>query len=477
MLPEEFLKRMEEMLKEEYPAFLAEYEKEHMHALRVNPLKTDVGGFLRRSPFALKPVPWASAGYYYGSGDAPGKHPYHEAGVYYIQEPSAMAPAEYLMQPFTDAGIAMEEERILDLCAAPGGKSTQIAAAMRGRGLLVSNEIHPARAKILSENMERMGITNALVTNESPQRLAEHSGRSFTRILVDAPCSGEGMFRKNDAACGEWSREQVEACAARQDEILACAASMLLSGGRLVYSTCTFAPQENEGTIQRFLKQHPDFYIEHAEKYEGMSDGVPAWGGEREAEERLSDTIRLWPHRIAGEGHYLAVLRREGSLSDMPGGCFRVQPGIRQREARQPGGGFAGYLAFAAEYLAGSHAAAENPERCLFFGDQLYLMPDQMPRIAGLKVLRPGLHLGTVKKNRFEPSHALAHVLTGSDVRFAKELPSDGDQIRRYLAGEAVACDGPKGWTLVLTDGYSLGWGKVSGGILKNHYPKGLRIV
>ena len=269
MLPEQFCVRMKEMLGEEYAAFYASYDLPKYQALRINPLKTERDTFLQQAPFSLNRVPWTTNGYYYSGNDHPGRHPYHEAGVYYIQEPSAMAPAEYLM--------AEPGERILDLCAAPGGKSTQIACSMQGEGLIVCNEIHPARAKILSENIERMGVCNALVTNETPQKLSDNFREYFDRILVDAPCSGEGMFRKNEDACDEWSPENVENCAARQAEILDCAAEMLKPGGRLVYSTCTFAPAENEGSISRFLERHPEFSILPVEKKDGMMPGVPAW--------------------------------------------------------------------------------------------------------------------------------------------------------------------------------------------------------
>ncbi|MCI8391450.1 MAG: RNA methyltransferase [Roseburia sp.] len=506
MIPQEFLVRMEAMLKEEYPAFLAQYERERARALRVNTLKTDPKRFADTALFALRPVPWAAAGYYYDGGDLPGQHPYHEAGVYYIQEPSAMAPAEYLMQepsgqelsgsltqepsgqepseslmqePAEGTPRAADAERILDLCAAPGGKSTQIAAAMKGRGILVCNEIHPARAKILSENTERMGIRNAVVTNETPKRLAEHFGAYFTRILVDAPCSGEGMFRKNETACEEWSAGHVAMCAARQDEILDEAAVMLKPGGRLVYSTCTFAPEENEGSVRRFLLRHPDFFVEPAARREGMAEGVPAWGGEGEQGAELAKTIRLWPHRLNGEGHYLAVLRKKGVISDGAGRDARCgrQPGMSRKEAERPGGALDAYRAFSEADLTGVCAVRTVlPERCLLFGGQFYLMPEGMPRIAGLKVLRPGFHLGTVKKNRFEPSHALALALNPKEARSVADLSPDDKRVRAYLAGETFPWDGPKGWTLVAVDGYSLGWGKVSGGILKNHYPKGLRI-
>ena len=335
MLPQEFLERMENMLGEEYPAFLKSYDIARYQALRLNPQKGDDVSFLNRGVFSLERVPWEEHGYYYTAQDTPGKHPYHEAGVYYIQEPSAMAPAAYLTRQM--AGGA--GERILDLCAAPGGKSTQIAAAMAGRGILISNEIHPARAKILSENIERMGIANAVVTNETPQRLAEHFSEYFTRIMVDAPCSGEGMFRKNEEACEQWSTQNVELCAHRQDEILDCAASMLAGGGRLVYSTCTFAPAEDEGSIGRFLKRHPEFYVEEVPLAEGMSHGL----GE------LSATIRLWPHKLRGEGHYVAVLRKEGTLADSGSGLLKngYENGITAGDSKSAAAGIPEYLAFA----------------------------------------------------------------------------------------------------------------------------------
>ena len=270
MLPQEFTERMKEMLGAEYDEFLASYDLPKYQSLRVNMLKGTKEAFLEKETFSLTEIPWAENGYYYEAEDAPGKHPYHEAGVYYIQEPSAMAPVAYLE--------AKPGERILDLCAAPGGKSTQIASYMKGEGLLICNEIHPARAKILSENIERMGIRNAMVTNETPARLADVFEGYFDRILVDAPCSGEGMFRKNEDACGEWSLENVEICGNRQDEILDCAASMLKPGGRIVFSTCTFAPIENEGSIVRMLNRHPEFHVVEVPMCEGMSCTIYPFG-------------------------------------------------------------------------------------------------------------------------------------------------------------------------------------------------------
>ena len=450
MLPQEFLDRMKQMLGEEYPQFEQSYEQEKHRALRMNSHKGEQQQLRTQMPFDLTPVPWSEYGYYYGNEERPGKHPYHEAGVYYIQEPSAMAPASYL--------DARPGEYILDLCAAPGGKSTQIAAAMQGQGLLVSNEIDPARAKILSENMERMGVTNALVTNETPQNLAEKFSGFFDRIMVDAPCSGEGMFRKNEDASDEWSLENVRICAKRQDEILACADAMLRPGGRIVYSTCTFAPDENEGSISRFLKLHPHYQIVPVQKTEGMAEGISKWV--TDPAERLEHTIRLWPHKLHGEGHYLAVLQKAGDLTRS---LSASEPGIAEKECKE-------YLVFRDEYIR-----TKLEGKLLKFGEQLYLAPQETPSLKGIKVLRPGLHLGTLKKNRFEPSHALALALRSQDVKYTVDLSSNDGTIYDYLNGQTFSLEGDKGWYLITVDGYSVGWGKLAGTIMKNHYPKGLR--
>lgn len=463
-LPQDFMIRMQGMLGEAYPAFLRSYEKEKVQALRVNTLKDTREVFLQRMPFAdLRAVPWEENGFYFSNSDseiAPGKHPFHEAGVYYIQEPSAMAPAVYL--------DAQPGEIVLDLCAAPGGKTTQIASNMKNEGLLVCNEIHPTRVKILSENVERMGICNALVTNETPQRLTELFGTYFDRILVDAPCSGEGMFRKNEEACSAWSLENVQLCADRQDEILDCADNMLRPGGRLVYSTCTFAPDENEGSIARFLERHPEYQILEVHKYDGMAAGVPLWGHSNI--EALAHTMRLYPHLINGEGHYIAVLQKQGEVQNdyqnFP--ATGLQKGISIKEAKE-------FLQFQQETLQ-IDLTKEAQDCLLKFGDQLYLMPQKIPSIKGLKVLRAGLHLGTLKKNRFEPSHALALALKKSDVRRTVELETV-EVAKAYLGGMTLNYSGEKGWYLITFQGYSIGWGKLAGQIMKNHYPKGLRKV
>lgn len=451
MLPEAFTHRMQEMLKEEYPGFIQSYEEPMTQALRLNPLKGESGRFLELSPFLLTPVIWEKDGYYYGTEDKPGKHPYHEAGVYYIQEASAMLPANLLE--------AQPGERILDLCGAPGGKSTRIGAAMAGKGVLICNEIHSVRAKSLSENIERMGIANAIVVNHSPDELAKRFHEYFHRILVDAPCSGEGMFRKNPEACKEWSTENVHMCAARQDEILDQAAGMLLPGGRLVYSTCTFAPEENEGTVSRFLQKHPEFSVVRTLPPAGMDGGHPEWTDHPAA--GIEHTIRLWPHRLKGEGHFAAVLQKAGALPDSGVISQDGEKGLSQKELGE-------YEAFRQEYIR-----KELKGAIIRFGEQLYLLPEGAPGLKGLKVLRPGLHLGTLKKKRFEPSHALALALRPGEAARVVELGSR-ELAERYISGQTFETEA-SGWCLICLNGYSLGWGKASAGVMKNHYPKGLR--
>lgn len=522
---------MKELFSEkEYEEFLESFdlEDDRSHALRLNMVKTfkrdeDVTKALLQKALGrdddLTRVPWENSGFYYEEASAPGKHPYHEAGLYYIQEPSAMAPVHFLDPKPGD--------RVLDLCAAPGGKSTQIADALKGEGLLVTNEINRDRAKILSLNIERMGIANALVLNEDSGHLSEVFEGYFDKILVDAPCSGEGMFRKNANAADEWSPDNVEFCAKRQMEILDNAARMLLPGGRLVYSTCTFSPKENEQNVYRFLTTHPDFHTEKVELVGGMEHGRPEWvktgklvstcagdvdydaaGAAVDASilAEVCNSVRLWPHRVDGEGHFLCVFRRDGNANT--DGMKNYVPGGRNPKARKEA--LKPLKEFLEETLncsgKGCVDVADSSMYVLTggrrltglvttFGDQLYLCPEDMPGIKGLKVMRPGLHLGTVKKDRFEPSHALALYLGAGDVKLHFDLPSDSDEIQQFLNGQTlrvssigsgkgqvsgegdrIALSGKKGWCLITTDGYSIGWTKLAGGMLKNHYPKGLRI-
>lgn len=331
-------------------------------------------------------------------------------------------------------------ERICDLCAAPGGKSTQIAGRLMGQGFLLCNEIEPKRAKILSRNIERLGIGNALVTNEHPANLAKKLPGYFHRVLIDAPCSGEGMFRKEAAAVTDWSEETVTMCANRQRQILHSGAQLVRPGGRLVYSTCTFAPEENEETIAAFLQEHEDFYRE---------DVIAPWFDRAD-----TGTFRLLPHKLKGEGHFAAVLRRRGD-EEVP------QP------SRKPEQLPAEWLSFAKSLnIRLPHGQP------LTFGQNLYWIPQDMPDLQGLKVVRPGLELGIVKKGRFEPAHALALWLT--ECANTVSFPWDSAEIKAYLHGDVIPCT-QKGWCLVRVDDYPLGWGKGDSLVLKNHYPKGLR--
>ena len=428
MLPELFLQRMSTQLGEEYEAFLQSLQRPRAVALRMNPLK----GELPALPFVAEPVPWEPLGYYYAPEARPGLHVFHEAGVYYLQEASAMAPVA-LLEP-------QPGEKICDLCAAPGGKSTQIAGRLSGRGMLLCNEVSPKRAKILSRNIERLGVANAVVTNETPAVLAQRFPAFFDRVLVDAPCSGEGMFRKEEAAITDWSPETVQMCARRQGEILDCAAKMVKPGGRLVYSTCTFAPQEDEEAVEAFLENHPEFVPEPVEAPWFQESGPAMY--------------RMWPHKLLGEGHFAAVLRRMGQPEDSPA------PPPGEKLPRQW------------EDFAKALDICLPEGRGLRFGETLYWAPAGMPDVTKLCVLRAGLELGTVKKDRFEPAHALALWL--KDCRCQVSFPAKSDEIKAYLHGEVLPCR-EKGWCLVKAGSYSLGWGKADGSQLKNHYPKGLR--
>lgn len=542
---------MKEMLKEEYGDFAACYGNDHAHSLRINPLKgtkeqyDQSSVFKEREPLKEQ-VAWEENGFYYENSLQPGKHPFHEAGVYYIQEASAMAPAaicKWAEPNFVNSADAKKNgtgndteeqrkeknsddfrffgERILDLCAAPGGKSTQMAAAMAGRGILFSNEIHPARAKILSENIERMGIVNDIVLNHDPKVLAERFPSCFHRILVDAPCSGEGMFRKNEEAVNQWSSENVKLCAKRQEEILECAYTMLMSGGILVYSTCTFAPEEDEEMIAHFLTEHPDMKLLPIPLAGGMEPGLmmseslmkllqnqeqseknTTYDTEERIRKELQKTVRLWPHKVKGEGHFAALLQKEGAACLMMndremnrnsdsnrGEGFSVmwnssrsqdkegeKTGKHKRKGNMKDSSFqaiAAFEQFEAQTLNPSWREGKEGASYLTFGDQLYLVPEGTPELHGLKVLRPGLHLGTFKKDRFEPSHALALSLKSKDVKDAIDLSVE--DALKYIEGYTFPAEKRKGWCLVTVEGYSLGFGKAAGGSLKNHYPKGLR--
>ena len=428
MLPELFLERMKLQLGAEYEDFMKSLERPRAVALRFNPLK----GGQPALPFVEDPVPWEPDGFYYDPDSRPGLHVFHEAGVYYLQEASAMSPVA-LLDP-------QPGEWVCDLCAAPGGKTTQIAGRMRGEGFLLCNEINPKRSKILARNIERMAVANSLVTNEHPAVLAQRFPGCFDRVLIDAPCSGEGMFRKEEAAVTDWSPETVLMCARRQAEILDSGARLVRPGGRLVYSTCTFAPEEDEMAVAEFLESHPDFEAETIE----TPWFVPVENGGH----------RMWPHKLLGEGHFAAVLRKK----DGEEGEYTPVTGIKAPKE---------WVSFAKELGIRLPAG-----KLLMFRQNLCWVPEDYPDFARLKVERIGLELGTVKKDRFEPAHALALWL--KECANLQNYPSDSPEMEKYIHGDVVVSQ-KRGWCLVMADGYSIGWGKGDGNVLKNHYPKGLR--
>ena len=445
-MPTEYFEQRERaLLGPRYEQLYAAPQEAAERGVTVSALRAMPEQFAQKADFPLEVSPFCKAAFVVHAPEfKPGRHPYHHAGVFYSQEPSASSAAPLLgVQP----GM-----RVLDLCAAPGGKSSQLAAALGGQGLLVSNEFVAARAEVLRSNLERMGVPNAVVLNEDTGRIAAALPEFFDRVLVDAPCSGEGMFRKEEAAVTDWSEETVLMCARRQAEILHSASVMLRPGGRLVYSTCTFAPEENEASVSAFLRAHPDFSVE--ETYAPwFSPGRPDWISDPMP--GLEKTFRLMPHRLLGEGHYCAVLRKAG---DAPGEELPLEPAAKRPKELDD--------------FCKQTGAALPEGKIILFGQNVYLAPEDLPSLKGLHVLRAGLELGEVLKNRFGPAHAWALWL--KELPSCVSFPAESEEIRRYLAGDVLAGDA-RGWTLVQVERISLGWAKGDGRTLKNHYPKALR--
>ena len=540
-LPQEFLERMEHMLGEEYPAFLQSYEEPRKFGLRVNTMKISVEEFQRLAPFHLTPIPWIPNGFYYEREDDPARHPFYYAGLYYLQEPSAMTPASILP--------VMPGEHVLDLCAAPGGKATALGAKLAGEGLLVANDISASRAKALLKNLEIFGIRNSFVTNAYPAKLAEQFAGAFDKILVDAPCSGEGMFRKDLANARVWSLEKVKECAKTQHEIIRQAVSMLKPGGLLLYSTCTFSPEENEQTIASLLQEHPELQLVELPWYEGFAHGRPELA---DGNPELTKCVRIFPHRMAGEGHFLALLYKkkdgeadtelrlsemmEGQLSDCTSvENMQMEISITTLQQNTSGENFVEQSEQEAQdinkkrkrktrdvdnlnlngkargkdknsarerlALGGKKSGAQSdeavleeflqdiaPEAGYTFADmdirngQVYYIQNRVPAGRGIPFLRNGLYFGELRKGRFEPSQSLAMALRASDYASVLDFPQADERVRRYLGGETIdvedlPCARKKGWQLVCVDGYPLGWGKLVNGTLKNKYHPGWRMT
>jgi NOL1/NOP2/sun family putative RNA methylase len=457
-LPKAYLERMQALLGDEFQEFLEIHDAPVSTGLRVNTLKVNPSVFQRLSPYSLSPVQWCPTGFYVEGEAQPGKHPYHSAGLYYLQEPSAMLAAEALSPK--------PGERVLDLAAAPGGKSTHLAAKMQNQGLLVANEIHPRRVWELAENIERWGATNVVITNETPERLADHFGPYFDRVLLDAPCSGEGMFRKSEIARQDWNPTLVHSCAIRQLRILDQAGRLVRSGGVLLYATCTFSPEENEGVIADFLNRQPGFGLENITHYPGFAPGRPDWLQILTVEGKQStvnQATRLWPHKVRGEGHFIALMRRIDSGQDAQ--LHQWDDLKIPRQVKQVW----------EEFNYTQLLSHEFSEPLFYRGSYLYKRPLELPDMRSLRVVHPGLWLGTAKKKRFQPAHPLALAMRANQAAHQIYFSAGDERLLSYLKGESFPSEGEDGWALVCIDSFPLGWGKRVKGTLKNYYPHGLR--
>lgn len=437
-LPIEFLDRMKALLGDEIDSFLESYDDPRLYGLRVNTLKISVEEFLKITSFKLTPIPWTRDGFYYDPEDKPTKHPHYHAGLYYIQEPSAMAPVNVL-EP-------NENDNVLDMCACPGGKSIQIASYLNNKGLLVSNDISSSRIKALVKNIEMMGVTNALIINTSEDVIAEKFVGFFDKLLIDAPCSGEGMFRKENKMVSVWNEQYTEKCRDMQDSILNEIYKTLKPQGEMVYSTCTFSRIENEGCMEAFTDRHEEYSVEaiDAKRFEFAT--AEGFG-------------RLWPHRIKGEGHFVAKLKRnEGEVPYYPENDFNEAPEY--------------FKIFMKENLKESlkgHFEDMN--------GKLYLRPKYNFKLKGVRVVRYGWLLGEWNGKRFVPSQALAMGIKMDQAKRVINFTSEQIEVIKYLKGETIHVDAEDGMTLVCVDGFPLGWAKLGKGTLKNMYQSSWRLI
>ena len=454
-LSEEYLNRMRDLLgEEEFSAYLKSFDEERLYGLRVNTAKVTPEAFPELVSWDLKPVPWIPNGFYYEGTERPAKDPYYYAGLYYLQEPSAMTPAMLLpVEP---------GDRVLDLCGAPGGKSTELGVKLAGKGVLISNDISNSRAKALLKNLELWGISNICVTSETPDKLADVFGPWFDKILIDAPCSGEGMFRKDDDMVKSYEERGPEYYSEIQKEITDQAVRMLAPGGLLLYSTCTFSRCEDEEIICHILENHQEMELIRLPLFEGASGGIG-----------LDGCIRLFPHKIKGEGHFISLLRKNG------GGAERTAAGSRERSRTEPQGKKAPALPTElTDFLALMNREFED-SRIMIKNDSVYYLPENFVPAKELRYLRTGLLLGELKNKRFEPGQALAMTLHAEEFRQSISWKKEDDRVIRYLKGETISLtpeEGPvKGWCLVCVDGYPLGFAKGTGMALKNKYYPGWR--
>ncbi len=464
-LPESYLRNMKELLGDEFDSWLESFEETPARGLRINTAKVSEEDYLRLTDLKLTPVPWIRNGFYYEDAAAPARHPHYYAGLYYLQEPSAMTPASRLnVQP---------GQRVLDLCAAPGGKATELGSRLKGQGVLLANDISASRARALLKNLELAGIPNLLVSAEDPLRLSPVYPEYFDRILIDAPCSGEGMFRREHSMVSYWEEAGPDRYVPVQRSLLECGVSMLKKGGKLLYSTCTFSVKEDEENIRWILQQHPELELLPVEPYEGFSPGKLG----------LDRAVRIFPHKMKGEGHFLALLRKR---IDFPDRAVQESDSPAGGSFNRKNSGRTGEKLLSMEKLPeeireflGFIKKPFEEGGFLMERDQVYYFLPDVERKKGIHYLRSGLLLGTWKKNRFEPSQALAMALKKEEFAFVCDWSADDPRTVKYLKGETVEPDSPEkeksSWRLICTDGFPLGWGKLAGSMLKNKYNPGWR--
>lgn len=459
VLPEKFKEKMKNMLGDEFENFLASYDDTRLYGMRVNTSKISCDEFEKIVPFEVTKIPWIPNGYYYKGNVQPSKHPYYHAGLYYLQEPSAMTPASRLdVKP---------GEAVLDLCAAPGGKATELGVRLGGSGVLVANDISSSRAKALLKNIELFGIRNPFIVNETPERLASCFSGFFDKILMDAPCSGEGMFRKEPTVMKNYEINGVDFYAKLQREIILPAAEMLKPGGKLLYSTCTFSPEEDEQSIDFLLKNCADMKLIPIEGYEGFDSGHPEWAS---GNEELKKCVRIWPHRMSGEGHFLALLQKDGELicdELVSAPCKKNKSVNKELEC---------FFMFA-EKLRWDI----DERRLELQGKRLFYMPEKLGTLKGMRFLRNGLYLGDCFNKRFEPSQALAMAIGRDEYEDMISFKSTDLRIIKYIKGETIRLEenetGNNGWILMCVDGFPLGWAKLNNGQVKNKYYSGWRLM
>jgi NOL1/NOP2/sun family putative RNA methylase len=446
---------MKELLKEDYESYLASFNEKRLYGLRINTMKISPEEFLKISPFHLEPIPWIENGFYFQEEDKPAKHPYYFAGLYYIQEPSAMTPANVL--PIEEGDV------VFDMCAAPGGKSTELGAKLMGSGLLITNDISNSRAKALLKNVEVFGISNLCVLSEDPQKLSGRFRGLFDKVLIDAPCSGEGMFRKDNKLIKSWEKNGPSFYAQIQQNIILTGADLLKPGGKMLYSTCTFSRLEDEESVLHLLKNRPEMHLLDIKPYSGFSHGFADTQEEKEL--GIEKTVRIFPHKMPAEGHFLALFEKDKDADESFHALRKPNTQKLPEELK--------------EFL--THIDWEILEKDIFVREsKAYLVAKEMPEESGLRIMRNGLLLGEVKKNRFEPSQALAMALKSSQYDKVISLPADDERVIKYLKGETIEIDDcekelQNGWNLFCVDNFPLGWGKLSGTTLKNKYLAGWR--